>query len=251
MALGPLKCCKGERWIRHSLRTTSKHKAYIAFAELKAAPDSERPAQAVRRWAEEREEREFTEKHRADIRRVARALSASFGGQLVREVKRGTLLDWLRLRPRRLRLTRAFFRWAIAEDLRATDPCLGAAAYLERPEVKRTPRLADAQIEVLLSDLRAAAPLLEPLVRFLSVTGVRSIDATRLRWSDIGQGRALIKPGRGKGHTRLIPIPELGVVWGKADALAYSLSKSQFENAWSRSRIAAHSGVARASTHYE
>lgn len=225
---------KDGRWIRRSLKTGSKSEALRAFAELREKPESERLAQAVRRWADEQEERDLTEKHLADIRRAARAMNEAFGGLLVHEVKRGALLEWLRLRPRKLRLTRAFFRWAIAEDLRTTDPCMGAAAYLQRPEVRRTPRLTDSRIEALLADLKTGASALEPLVRFLSVTGVRSVDATRLRWKDVGQGRALIRPGRGKGHTRLIPIPELGLERGEDEALVFGMTKGKLEGAWRR-----------------
>lgn len=185
-----VRMLKDGRWMRRSLKTSGKSEALRALAELRERPESECLAQAVTRWANEQEERDLTEQHLADIRRAARALREAFGGLSVSEVKRGALLEWLRLRLRRLRLTRAFFRWTVAEDLRITDPCMGAAAYLQRPEVRRTPRLSDSQIDALLADLQAAASSLVPLVHFLSLTGVRSVDATRLRWQDVGEGRA-------------------------------------------------------------
>lgn len=126
-------------WIRRSLKSTSLHESQCAVAEIKNTTASDRLAQAVRRWAEDQNERDLTERHHADIRRIAKALGASFGALLVSEVRRGALLEWLRLRPRKLRQTRAFFRWAIAEDLRATVRCPAGATYMERPEGMQRP----------------------------------------------------------------------------------------------------------------
>jgi integrase len=222
------------RWHRRSLRTKNKREALRRLAEgdpTEGAGSSVKAA--VVRWLAEQECRDLTRNHLADLRRIARDLSAQFGAQDVGGVKRAQLLQWLQEKPRRLRLTRAFFRWCMAEDLRQTDPCLGATRYLKRPEVKRTPRLSDAQIEALLHDLQEHAPKLYPLVRFLSETGVRSVDATRLRWCDVSPGRVLIRPGEGKGHTRLIPAT-LDLPRGDCAAQVFGLTKRQLEWRWHR-----------------
>ena len=222
------------RWTRRSLKTTNKREAQRNLAKLDLSEQKqERLAGAVKRWLREQEQRPLTEKHLAEVRRTMRELVADFGALRVEDIKRGKLLPWLQEKPRRLRLTRAFFRWCIAEDLRQTDPCLDAVRYIKRPEVKRTPRLSDAQIEALLADLKEHAPKLYPLVKFLSETGVRSVDAARLRWKDVGEGRVLIKPGKGKGHTRLIPAT-VDLAPGHPEALVFGLNKSQLEGAWRR-----------------
>jgi integrase len=222
------------RWTRRSLKTTNKREAQRNLAKLDlSGQKQERLAGAVKRWLREQEQRPLTEKHLAEVRRTMRELVADFGALRVEDIKRGKLLPWLQEKPRRLRLTRAFFRWCIAEDLRQTDPCLDAVRYIKRPEVKRTPRLSDTQIEALLADLKEHAPKLYPLVKFLSETGVRSVDAARLRWKDVGEGRVLIKPGKGKGHTRLIPAT-VDLAPGHPEALVFGLNKSQLEGAWRR-----------------
>jgi integrase len=222
------------RRLRRSLKTKSKREAQQRLASLDLeATKQECLGQAVQRWLFQQESRTLTDKHLRDLERIAEELTAQFGARLVDEVRRGDLLPWLQEKPRRLRLARAFFRWSMAEDLRQTDPCLGATRYLKRPEVKRTPRLSDAQIEALLHDLKEHAPWLYPLVRFLSETGVRSVDATRLRWRDVGDGRVMIQPGKGKGHTRLIPAT-IDLPRDEDEALVFGFNKSQLEGAWRR-----------------
>ena len=222
------------RWTRRSLKTTNKREAQRNLAKLDlSGQKQERLAGAVKRWLREQEQRPLTEKHLAEVRRTMRELVADFGALRVEDIKRGKLLPWLQEKPRRLRLTRAFFRWCIAEDLRQTDPCLDAVRYIKRPEVKRTPRLSDAQIEALLADLKEHAPKLYPLVKFLSESGVRSVDAARLRWKDVGEGRVLIKPGKGKGHTRLIPAT-VDLAPGHPEAPVFGMTKRQLEVRWHR-----------------
>jgi integrase/recombinase XerD len=220
------------RWLRRSLKTKSKREAQQRLASLDLeATRQERLGQAVQRWLSQQASRTLTDKHLLDLERIADELAAQFGTRLVDEVRRGDLLPWLQEKPRRLRLARAFFRWSMAEDLRQTDPCLGAARYINKPEPKRTPRLSDAQIEALLHDLHGNAPK----VRFLSETGVRSVDAVRLRWCDVGEGRVLIRPGKGKGkgHTRLIPAA-VDLPRDADEARVFGFNKSQLEGAWRR-----------------
>jgi integrase len=222
------------RWLRRSMKTKSKREAQQRLASLDLETTKrERLAEAVQRWLSQQASRTLTEKHLHDLELIADELTAQFGALPVDEVRRGDLLPWLQEKPRRLRLARAFFRWCMAEDLRQTDPCLGATRYLQRPEVKRTPRLSDAQIEALLADLLEHAPILHPPVRFLSETGVRSVDAARLRWRDVGEGRVLIRPGKGKGHTRLIPAT-VDLMRGAEDELVFGLTKDQLQGAWRR-----------------
>ena len=225
------------RWTRRSLRTTSKREAHRRLNTLDLTEvKPEKVSEAARRWLRAQESRTLTESHQRDLRRIARELCSTFGGIPVAEIRRAHLLPWLQEKPRRLRFARAFFRWCLAEDLRQADPCLGASAYLKREEVKRTPRLSDTAIEALLSDLRLHAPKLYPLVRFLSETGVRSVDATRLRWKDIGEGRVLIKPGKGKGHTRFIPAT-INLPPAQPEERVFGFTKSQLEGAWRRFKI--------------
>ena len=225
------------RWTRRSLRTKSKREAHHRLNQLDLTEAKQkRLSQAVKRWLREQETRSLTDNHLRDLRNITKELISTFGTFLIDEIRRAHLLSWLQEKPRRLRLARAFFRWCMAEDLRQTDPCLGAAAYLKKKEVKRTPRLADTAIEALLSDLKLHAPKLYPLVRFLSETGVRSVDATRLRWKDIGEGRVLIKPGKGKGHTRFIPAT-IDLPAAHPDSAVFGLTKSQLEGAWRRFKI--------------
>lgn len=225
------------RWLRRSMKTKSKREAQQRLASLDLETTKrERLVESAQRWLTQQASRTLTEKHLRDLERIAEELTAQFGARPVDEVRRGDLLPWLQEKPRRLRLARAFFRWCIAEDLRQTDPCMGATRYLQRPEVKRTPRLSDAQIEALLHDLLEHAPKLYPLVRFLSVTGVRSVDASRLRWCDVGEGRVLIRPGKGKGHTRLIPAT-VDLPRGDDEALVFGLTKSKLEGAWRRFKV--------------
>lgn len=222
----------GGKWTRKSLRTQSKREAQRRLAALDLSPSPESLGEAVQRWLNEQEERDLTPRHLTDLRLIARELATAFGGLGVAELRRTPLLKWLQEKPRRLRFARAFFRWAIAEDLRATDPLMGAAAYLQKPEPKRTPRLSDAQIEALIAALVDDEPRLVRVVRFLAETGIRSVDAARLKWKDIGPGRALIRPGRGKGHTRLIPIPPLDLPPGPPESAVFGMTKRQLEYRW-------------------
>jgi integrase len=222
------------RWVRRSLRTNNKRQAQRNLANLDLSErKQERLAGAVERWLTEQERRGITENHRNDLLLIGRELTSAFGALFVEDIKRGQLLPWLQEKPRRLRFARAFFRWCVAEDLRQTDPCQGAAQYLKRKEPKRTPRLSDAQIEALLADLKEHAPKLYPLVKFLSESGVRSVDAARLRWKDICEGRVLIKPGKGKGHTRLIPAT-VDLAPGHPEAPVFGMTKRQLEVRWHR-----------------
>ena len=225
------------RWLRASLRTKSKRQAQHRLNDLDlSGGKTERLAQAVLRWLKEQETRHITEKHYVDLRHTATELSKAFGSCHIGEIRRTQLLPWFQEQPRRLRLARAFFRWCMAEDLRQNDPCLGAAAYLKKKEVKRTPRLSDTAIEALLRDLQEHCPKLYPLVLFLSETGVRSVDATRLRWKDVAPGRCLIQPGRGKGHTRWIPA-HIDLPRGEGEILVFGLSKTQLEGTWRRFKL--------------
>lgn len=222
------------RWTRRSLRTTNKREAQRNLAKLDLGEQKqERLAGAVERWLIEQEGRTLTDKHLRDLQLAAQDLATKFGALSPSDVTRSMLLPWFQENTRRLRLVRPFFRWCVAEELRPTDPCIGAAQYLKRKEPKRTPRLSDEQVEALLADLKQHAPKLHPLVLFLSQTGVRSVDATRLRWKDVGEGRVLIKPGKGKGHTRLIPAT-VDLAPGHPEALVFGLNKSQLEGAWRR-----------------
>lgn len=228
---------QNDRWLRVSLRTRNKREAKRKLSNLDLViTRRESLSEATQRWLREQETRSLTDNHLRDLRNITKELISTFGTFLIDEIRRAHLLSWLQEKPRRLRLARAFFRWCMAEDLRQTDPCLGAAAYLKKKEVKRTPRLADTAIEALLSDLKLHAPKLYPLVRFLSETGVRSVDATRLRWKDIGEGRVLIKPGKGKGHTRFIPAT-IDLPAAHPDSAVFGLTKSQLEGAWRRFKI--------------
>jgi len=83
---------------------------------------------------------------------------------------------------------------------------------------------------------RAHCSKIYPLVLFLSQTGVRSVDATRLRWKDIEPGRCLIKPGKGKGHTRWIPA-HIELPRGDEESRVFGLSKTQLEGAWRRFKL--------------
>jgi integrase len=225
------------RWLRTSLRTKSKRQAQHRLNDLDlSSPKTERLAQAVLRWLKEQETRDISPKHYVDLRHAATELSKAFGSCHIGEIRRAQLLPWFQEQPRRLRLARAFFRWCVAEDLRQTDPCLGAVAYLEKKEVKRTPRLPDTAIEALLRDLQEHCPKLYPLVLFLSETGVRSVDATRLRWKDVLPGRCLIRPGQGKGHTRFIPAT-IDLPAEQPDTPVFGLSKTQLEGAWRRFKL--------------
>ena len=222
------------RWTRRSLKTTNKREAQRNLAKLDLSErKQERLAGAVERWLTEQERRDITENHLNDLLLIGRELTSAFGALFVEDIKRGKLLPWLQEKPRRLRFARAFFRWCVAEDLRQTDPCQGAAQYLKRKEPTRTPRLSDAQIEALLADLKQHAPKLYPLVKFLSESGVRSVDAARLRWKDVGEGRVLIKPGKGKGHTRLIPAT-VDLAPGHPEAPVFGMTKRQLEVRWHR-----------------
>ena len=224
-------------WDRRSLRTTNKREAQRRMAQLKpTGQEKERLEKAVKRWLKEQENRDITDKHFSDLRLIGRELSAAFGSQHVAKVQRCHLLPWLQEKPRRLRLARAFFRWCVTCDLRMNDPCLGIARYINKPERVPTPRMSDSQIEELLSDLKEYASNIYPLVKFLSETGVRSIDATRIHWKDVGIGRVLIKPGKGKGHTRFIPAT-IDSPASHPDSLVFGLTKNQLEGAWRRFKM--------------
>ena len=225
---------QGGRWLRISLRTSNKRQAQHKLSKLDLVETRrEHLAKAAQRWLKEQETRSITEKHLRDLQRIAEELTTAFGRLPADTVSRTQILPWLQEKPRRLRFARAFFRWCMAEDLRRNDPCLGAAGYLEKNEVKRTPRLTDEQIRTLLDDLQEYAPNLCPLVKFLSETGVRSVDAARLRWRDVGEGRVLIKPGKGKGHTRYIPA-SVDLSAGHPNSPVFGMTKSQLEGAWRR-----------------
>jgi len=228
---------QNERWLRTSLRTSNKRQAQRKLSNLDlGVTRRERLAEASQRWLREQETRSITEKHLRDIRRISVELNTAFGTLPIDEIRRIHILPWLQEKPRRLRLARAFFRWCMAEDLRKIDPCLGAAGYLEKKEVKRTPRLPDTAIEALLRDLQEHCPKLYPLVLFLSETGVRSVDATRLRWKDVLPGRCLIRPGKGKGHTRWIPA-HIDLPRRENELFVFGLSKTQLEGTWRRFKL--------------
>jgi len=225
------------RWTRRSLRTKNKREAQHQLAELDLTkPKQERLAQAVKRWLREQELRELTPRHYSDLKLIGRELIAAFGSRPVPKIQRSHLLPWLQEKPRRLSLTRAFFRWCIADGLRMNDPCLSVARYINKPEQVPTPRLSDSQVEMLLADLKQHAPNLYPLVKFLSQTGVRSVDAARLNWRDVGEGCVLIKPGKGKGHTRFIPAT-IDLPAEHPDTPVFGLSKTQLEGAWRRFKL--------------
>ena len=224
-------------WKRRSLKTQNKREAQHRLTQLDLTkPRQERLTEAVKRWLKEQEQRELTPRHFSDIKLTARELTEAFGNRLKPKIQRSHLLPWIQEKPRRLSLTRAFFRWSIADGLRLNDPCLGIARYIKKPERIPTPRLSDLQIRALLDDLQEHSPKLYPLVRFLSETGVRSADAARLHWRDVGEGRLLIKPGKGKGHTRFIPAT-IDLPTGHSDSPVFGLTKSQLEGTWRRFKM--------------
>ena len=224
-------------WKRRSLKTQNKRQAQHQLAQLDLSGiQQECLSQAVQCWLREQELRDLTPRHFSDLKLIGRELIGAFGTRLVPKIQRSHLLPWLQEKTRRLSLTRAFFRWCVANELRVSDPCLGISRYIKKSERVPTPRLSETQIQALLSDLKLHAPKLYPLVRFLSETGVRSVDATRLRWKDIGEGRVLIKPGKGKGHTRFIPAT-IDLPAAHPDLAVFGLTKSQLEGAWRRFKI--------------
>lgn len=225
------------RWTRRSLRTKNKREAQRRMTQLDLTGQvQERLEKAVKRWLKEQENRDLTDRHFSDLRLIGRELSEAFGSQYVSKVQRCHLLPWIQEKPRRLRLARAFFRWCVTCDLRLNDPCLGIARYINKPERVPTPRISDLKIEALLADLNKYASNIYPLVKFLSETGVRSIDATRIYWRDVGEGRVLIKPGKGKGHTRFIPAT-IGSPARLPGSLVFGLTKNQLEGAWRRFKM--------------
>jgi hypothetical protein len=130
------------RWIRRSLRTNNKRQAQRNLANLGlSGQKQERLAGAVECWLTEQERRDITENHLNGLLLIGRELTSAFGALFVEDIKRGKLLPWLQEKPRRLRFARAFFRWCVAEDLRQTDPCQGAAQYLKRKEPTPPPPL--------------------------------------------------------------------------------------------------------------
>ena len=222
------------RWTRRSLRTKNKREAQRRLTKLNLNEEKHESVQrAVKRWLKEQEYRDLTDGHFSDLRLIGRELTRAFGSKDVVKVQRSDLLPWLQEKPRRLRLARAFFRWCVTCDIRTNDPCLGIARYINKPERMPTPRLSDNQISALLSDLKQYASNIYPLVKFLSESGVRSVDATRIRWRHVHSDRVLIKPGKGKGHTRFIPVV-IDMPAKNADELVFGVTKNQLEGAWRR-----------------
>ena len=245
------------RWRRKSLKTTSRPEAedryHEAFSDIKARRRPERPsvAEALNLWLAEVEEREVGDKHWAAVNRAADELRLSFGGLDLREVTRSKVREHLKTHRHRegvgarnkLALYRMFFRWAVAERLITSDPAYGLGGLLSPTKPpKRTPRISDPDLEALIADLEAdigngaGGASLIPLVRFLALTGVRSIDAVRLRWEDVDLEARLVRvcPGRGKGHSRFLPWPGTIAPQSKLGGSVFGLTKTQLEGRWRR-----------------
>ncbi len=140
----------------------------------------------------------------------------------------------------KLALYRQFFRWAVAERYIPSDPTHGLGRLLKpAAPPKRTPRISDTDLVDLIAALSSdsAANVIEPLVRFLAVTGVRSIDATRLTWADVDleSGLVRITPGKGKGTARLLPCPREALPpRTTSNGKVFGLSNRQLTGYWRR-----------------
>jgi integrase len=245
------------KWRRKSLGTTSRAEARKRYAKALSelhelrTPDSPTVAHALDCWLREADERDVTEKHLAALARAANDLRCKFGKVEIRAVTRSGVRDLLKIHKHRkgvgarnkLALYRMFFRWAVAERLIASDPAHGLSGLL-RPSTpsQRTPRMSDEDLQALLEDLHqdhangAGGASMLPLVRFLALTGVRSVDAVRLRWEDVNLEAQLVRitPGRGKGHSRFLPWP--GEIEPPAPQVGsvFRLTKTQLEGRWRR-----------------
>lgn len=94
-----------------------------------------------------------------------------------------------------------FYRWAIREDMTATDP----TAAVERPKLpRRLPRPVPAsQVDRLLDD----AGELEVPILLMVDAGLRCLEVARLRWSDVDlEAGTLHVAGKGD-RDRLVGLP--------------------------------------------
>jgi integrase/recombinase XerD len=242
------------KWRRKSLGTRKKLEANLKFSDalkgLQANSMLNNPTlkQAVAIWLAENAEREISFKHLSAIRLGAKELCGFFGTQELADISRTRMRSLLATHQHRqgnggrnkLSIYRMFFRWAVAERIIQSDPThdLGRLIKTAAPP-KRTPRISDQDLVDLLSDLESdrIAKVLVPIVSFLSFTGVRSIDAIRLRWENVNLEKELIHiiPGTGKGAARLLPCPKDALPARSPNSdRVFNLTKSQLVGYWRR-----------------
>jgi integrase/recombinase XerD len=153
--------------------------------------------------------------YRRDLERLAehcerRALAldaimtAELLGFLAEESRAGSAPATL---ARRQSALRAFFRYAVAEGLIATDPC----AELSTPRVRRRlPRLLDAsQVDTLLAGPDPAAPLGlrdRALLELLYATGARVSEAADMRTDSVLEGLDVVRCEGKRDKHRLVPL---------------------------------------------
>ena len=243
-------------WRRKSLGTRKKLEANLKFSDflkdLQANSVSNNPSlkQAIAIWLAENTEREVSHQHLTAMRLGAKELCDFFGTQKLADISRTRMRSLLATHQHRkgcgaknkLAIYRMFFRWAVAERMIQSDPTydLGRLIKAAAPPT-RTPRISDRDLADLLADLEkdSIAKVLVPIVRFLSITGVRSIDAIRLRWMDVDLDRGLVQivPGNGKGAARLLPCSRDALPVRSSNCeRVFNLSKNQLVGYWRRFR---------------
>ena len=132
----------------------------------------------------------------------------AFAGDQWAQADRQLIEQWLDDRPlgARARYTAishlsAFYRWAIREELTATDPTM----TVERPRLPlRLPRpITSVEVEQLIG----GAGDLELMVLLMVDAGLRCCEVARLRWRDVDlEAGTVYVTGKG-GRDRLVGLP--------------------------------------------
>lgn len=115
---------------------------------------------------------------------------------------------------RRLTVFRRFYRWALREGLRQTDPTL---ALLSAKRLQRMPKtLTEAQVEALLAAPDTTKPLGvrdRAMLELMYATGLRVSELVGLRLFELNLGDQVLRVA-GKGDKeRLVPFGDVAADW--------------------------------------
>ena len=218
---------------RVSTKTSDRKEAERFRDEWRGPTATTTVEMLLRRWCGG-----YTECHpdyRNEVHRVARHLRDRAGHLRGFDLTRSVLQDHLRQYPTDWRTLRVFLNWGVDALSLRSEVLSGYARLRPSRKKQRTPSITDEDLSALLADL--AGSKLYPIVHFLSKTGLRSVDATRLTWASVSPdgGTARIIPARSnKGFDRVIPIPSEVVLppRGADDEPVFGMSKRGFEYAW-------------------
>ena len=219
-----------------SRRRAEAEAALDAFEKSRADPDTSRPAtrttiqEGVKQWLADRERprQGLDEKTLLGYRRWARNMLAFFPeGALATEVRRADVrrfLDFLEDRKvskiqmkRHLTALSMVFNFLLAEEAVLANPCHRYRFDAPTERHKAMPEdVFEAMVKAMEEEVASATTvskrtLAEELLDISQVlwfSGLRYVEAIRLRWDDIDLDEAIwtIRSPRNKGGTKTIPV---------------------------------------------